>query len=370
MYNPCMKVDLHAKNILIVDDNKVNVLFLDAMLEDLDYISIFSASSAKEAYKIMQTKSIDLLLLDVIMPEIDGLEACKHIRTELNHPHVPIIMVTADTSDETIVKSFEVGASDYISKPINKTNLRVRVHSALMGAYKDALIHNQNRLLAVNETVQMLAHQWRQPLALINSTAIEMSLSYEFEALTQDKLDSAIFKINDAVHTLSSTLDDFSKISKNESEASLLKIRSTVGTSVNLIRDRLEANNIQVKTQFLDTIEVRYFHNEMIKILIAIYTNTIEAFSRNEKKENRQVLVSTKQTKNSTFIVIADNAGGVDESILPRIFEPYVSIKAEKNGVGLGLYNAYNTLKKSMKASIKIKSHDFKTVVTIELPNS
>jgi len=364
-----MKVDLYAKNILIVDDNKANLLFLEAMLEDLDYISVFSASNAEQAYVHMQTNSIDLVLLDVMMPDIDGIEACKHIRTGLNHSHVPIIMVTANTDDETIVKSFEVGASDYISKPINKTNLRVRVHSALMGAYKDALIHNQNRLLAVNETVQMLAHQWRQPLALISSTVIEMSLSYEFEDLTQEKLDEAIYKINDAVHTLSSTLDDFSKISKNESEASLLKLRSTVGTTVNLIRDRLEANNIKIKAQFLDTVDIRYFHNELIKILIAIFTNSIEAFSRTSININRQILVSTKQTDNSTFIVIADNAGGVDEKILPRIFEPYVSIKKEKNGVGLGLYNAYNTLKKSMKANIKVKSNDSKTIVTIELPN-
>ena len=72
---------------------------------------------------------------------------------------------------------------------------------------------------------------------------------------------------------------------------------------------------------------------------------------------------------NSTFIIILDNAGGIDEKIKSRIFEPYVSIKPEKNGVGLGLYNAYNTLKKSMHARIKINSEDSKTTVTIELPN-
>ena len=364
-----MKVDLHTKNILIVDDNKSNVLLLNALLEDLGYISTFSAYGAKEAYEIIENNSIDLLLLDVMMPEIDGLEACKYIRQELNHTHVPIIMVTSDNSDKTIEKSFEVGASDYVSKPINMTNLKVRVQSALMGTYKDALIHNQNRLLAVNETVQMLAHQWRQPLALINSTAIDISLSYEFEDLTQEKLDEAIFKINDAVHSLSSTLDDFSKISKNESDASLLKVRSTVGTSINLIKDRLEAHDIRLKTEFLDTQNIRYFHNELIKTLLAIYRNSIEAFVRTSKNENKQMLISTRQTKNSTFIIIIDNAGGIDKDIFPKIFEPYISIKDEKNGVGLGLYNACNTLKKSMKASIKVISEGKKTTVTIELPN-
>jgi len=109
-----LKVDLYAKNILIVDDNKSNVLLLNALLEDLGYVSIFSAFGAKEAYEIIENNSMDLLLLDVMMPEIDGLDACKYIRQELNHTHVPIIMVTADTSDKTIEKSFEVGASDYL----------------------------------------------------------------------------------------------------------------------------------------------------------------------------------------------------------------------------------------------------------------
>jgi len=365
-----MKVDLHAKKILIVDDDKVNILLLHDLLENLGYVSIFTAFGASEAYEIVEDNSIDLILLDVMMPDIDGIEACQHIRQELEHVNVPIIMVTADNNDTTIEKCFEAGASDYIAKPVDLVNLKVRVRSALIEAHKDAIIFNQNRLLAVDETVQMLAHQWRQPLALISSTVIEISLSYEFKELTQECLDDAVYKINDAVHTLSSTLDEFSKISKNESEASLLKLSNTISTSINLIKDKFKANNIKFKTDFSDTTDIRYFHNDMIKILIAIYNNSIEAFVRSGKKENREILISTRQTVNSTFIVIVDNAGGVDEKILPRIFEPYVSIKPEKNGVGLGLYNAYNSLKKSMHSKIKVKSENFKTTVTIELPNS
>lgn len=363
-----MKVDLHAKKILIVDDNKVNVLMLHGVLEELGYISIFTASGALEAYEVVDNNSIDLILLDVIMPDIDGIKACQHIRQK--HIHVPIIMVTADNSDTTIEKCFEAGASDYISKPVEAVNLKVRLRNAFIEAHKDAIIFNQNRLIAVNETVQMLAHQWRQPLALISATVMDISLSYEFKDLTQENFDEAAYKINDAVHTLSNTLDEFSKISKNESEASLLKLSKTVSKSMNLIKDRFEANNIKFKTDFLDTDEIRYFHNEIIKILIAIYNNTIEAFVRSSIKENRKILVSTRQTKNSTYIIVKDNAGGVDEKILPRIFEPYVSIKPEKNGVGLGLYNAYHSLKESMNASIKVKSENSQTTVIIEIPNS
>ena len=370
MYNIAMKIDLYSKKILIVDDEKSNIFLLEALLEDLGYSSVVSASSAEEAYAILEDQHIHLLLLDIIMPNIGGLEAIVTIRENSAYDHMPIIMVTADDSEKTIDKSFEIGASDYITKPMNRTNLKVRVHSALMGAYKDALISSQNRLLAVNETVQMLAHQWRQPLALISSTVIEVGMSYEFEKLTQEKLDEAMYMINDSVHTLSSTLDEFSKISKNQSEASLLKLKSTVICAINLIKDRMTANSITLNTEFLDTKEIYYFHNEMISIILALITNSIEAFVRADISEHRVIKVMTRQTSNSTFLIINDNAGGVDESVLSTAFEPYISIKPQKNGVGLGLYNAFHTLRKSMKASIKLQSQHGKTTVTIELPNT
>ena len=365
-----MKFDLYLKNILIVDDIRSNILLLDSVLGDIGYKSIFHARSAKEAYEILESNEIDLLLLDVMMPDIDGHEATATIRKNKKYNRIPIIMVTADSSDKTIVKCFEAGANDYISKPVHSTILKVRVQSALMASYKEAIITNENRLLAANETVQMLAHQWRQPLGVISSTVINLSLSYEFKELTQELLDDAIFQINDSVHSLSSTLGDFCKISQDSSEDSLLKLSSTVSTSINLLKDRIEANGIEVVTEFLDTKEIRYFHNEMIKTLVAIYTNSIEAFSRSSIKEDKQIIIKTQQTDNSTFIIVIDNAGGVDEKILPKIFEPYVSIKDEKNGVGLGLYNAFNTLKNSMKGTITVSSDGDETTVSIELPNS
>lgn len=364
-----MKLDLYTKNILVVDDNKSNVLLLKALLEDLGYKSIFAASSAKEAYEILENNLIDLVLLDVMMPVIDGHEATVTIRKNDKYNHLHIIMVTADNSDETIEKCFDSGADDYISKPVHPTMLKVRVQSALMSAYREAIISNENRLLAADETVHMLAHQWRQPLALISATLIDITLSYEFKELNQEKLDEATFKINDAVHSLSSTLDEFCKISKNTSEASLLKLRNTVSTSKNLLKDRFEANNIEVITEFLDTQEIRYFHNEIVKTLLAVYNNSIEAFERSSKKEDKLIVIKTNQTSEASFITIMDNAGGVDAKILPKVFEPYVSIKDEKNGVGLGLYNAFNTLK-SMKGSITISSDGPKTTVSIKLPNS
>ncbi|WP_373000441.1 response regulator [Sulfurimonas sp.] len=365
-----MQVDFYTKKILIVDDNRVNILVLENLLEDEGYTSIISAMSALEAYDILKNNSIDMILLDVMMPQIDGLEACKTIRQNPNYNHIPIIMITADITDETLKKSFEAGANDYLNKPVNITNLKVRIESQFMNAHKDALILNQNRLLAVNETVQMLAHQWRQPLSIISTITMDIAVAYEFDELTSEHLDKSLENINHAVQELSKTLDEFRQISNIEKTASLNNINDTINKSILLIQDRLESNHINIEIDLQHQEDVLYFPNEIIKILISIYTNSIEAFKRIPTDTKKFIKISTKQNDDFTYIEIIDNAGGIEEVLINRIFDPYVSTKEEKNAVGLGLYNAFNILKESMRASIKVTSENSQTTVTIKLPNS
>ncbi|WP_415397964.1 response regulator [Sulfurimonas sp. CS5] len=365
-----MKVDFYAKNILIVDDNQINIVVLKNLLEEENYTSIISATSALEAYDILKNNNIDMILLDVIMPHIDGIKACKTIRQNPDYNHIPIIMVTADITDETLAKSFKAGANDYINKPVNITNLKVRIESQFMNIHKDALILNQNRLLAVNETVQMLAHQWRQPLSTISIITMGISIAYEFDKLTLEHLNKSLDNINNAVQELSLTLDEFRQISDIEKSASLNNINDTINKSILLTQGRFESNNIKLYTDLQNQEDILYFPNELIKILISIYTNSIEAFTRIPTKTKKSIKVSSKQNNTFSYIKIVDNAGGIQENIISRIFDPYVSTKEKKNAVGLGLYNAFHILKGSMNASLKVTSKGSKTSVTIKLPTS
>ncbi|MDF1881675.1 response regulator [Sulfurimonas sp. MAG313] len=101
-----MKNNYLDKPILIVDDNKTNLLTLQAMLEDKGYTSVFSVLSAQEMYTFLEEHSIELILLDVVMPDIDGIEACETLRGNSTLKDLSIIMVTGDESDETLEKKF------------------------------------------------------------------------------------------------------------------------------------------------------------------------------------------------------------------------------------------------------------------------
>ena len=130
-------------NILIVDDNPTNVMLIREILRKAEYKGIYTAASAKEMYKTLgldgtgkiaantNESGIDLILLDMMMPEIDGLEACRHLQTLPHLRDIPIIMVTAIADANTLADALDAGAVDYVTKPINRTELLARIRLAL-----------------------------------------------------------------------------------------------------------------------------------------------------------------------------------------------------------------------------------------------
>jgi diguanylate cyclase (GGDEF)-like protein len=124
-------------NILIVDDSEDQLLVFKSILNEKGYKKIFLANSADQAFKFLglkgknKKKDVDLILMDVIMPGITGIEACGKIKKEESLKDIPIIMVTANKDETHLQSAFEAGATDYIKKPINVTELLARVRSAL-----------------------------------------------------------------------------------------------------------------------------------------------------------------------------------------------------------------------------------------------
>jgi diguanylate cyclase (GGDEF)-like protein len=124
-------------NILIVDDSEDQLLVLKAILNEKGYKNILLADSADKAFELMglkgkkKRKDIDLILMDIMMPGVDGLEACLRIKKNVEIKDIPIIMVTAKKEADHLQSAFQAGAVDYITKPINVTELLARVHSAL-----------------------------------------------------------------------------------------------------------------------------------------------------------------------------------------------------------------------------------------------
>ncbi|MBU0743979.1 MAG: response regulator [Gammaproteobacteria bacterium] len=125
--------------ILIIDDIKANVELLEALLLSRFGFIILKAYGGKEGLELAKKEHPDLILLDIMMPDLDGFQVCEKLRQDTAFDVVPIIMVTAKDKDDDIVQSLEKGADDYIIKPINKEDLYKKVSSLLAKAKKGEL---------------------------------------------------------------------------------------------------------------------------------------------------------------------------------------------------------------------------------------
>ncbi|HET6294731.1 MAG TPA: response regulator [Kribbella sp.] len=139
--------------VLVVDDQAPNVRLLEAILAPRGY-DVRTASSGEEALQAIATDDIDLVLLDIVMPAMDGYEVCRRIREQVDTAYLPVVMVTA-SGDEQKVKALEAGADDFLAKPVNQSELLARVASlARIKRYQDTIKRQADELTAWNQELE------------------------------------------------------------------------------------------------------------------------------------------------------------------------------------------------------------------------
>ncbi len=142
-------------SILAVDDEPQNLELLEAYLI-MEYDVIF-ASNGEEALQKLEEENIDLILLDVMMPGLDGYEVCKRVKENESNPYIPIIMITALSEKEDLIKGLESGAEEFLTKPVNKLELQTRIKSLLkLKQYHDEVIQERNKLEMQNQVRKIL----------------------------------------------------------------------------------------------------------------------------------------------------------------------------------------------------------------------
>ena len=359
-------------NILAVDDVEANLFSLEALIsgnkignEDVKKVNFIQALSGQEALKIVLETDIDLILLDIQMPEMDGFETAKFLKLNPKTKEIPIVFLTAAFKAEEFVKyGYEVGATDYFTKPIekyqflNKLNLYVNLFAKtkkLKQAFilleeetkknqqQEKAMIEQSRLAQMGEMISMIAHQWRQPLGAIASTTVNLQMKLELEAFdfsTEDGIEEAkeYFKqrfvnIEEYVQSLTTTIDDFRNFYKPNKEMVVTTLESVIDKALKIITSSLEDQGIKLICNYDAKDTIKLYDNEMMQVILNILKNAQDNFIEKEI-ENPEITITT----NDKSIIVCDNGGGIPEGIIEKIFDPYFSTKDEKNGTGLGLY--------------------------------
>lgn len=340
-----------TNKILVVDDQPNNLKVIANVLND-EY-KLFVANSGKNALLVLESEQPNLILLDVMMPEMNGFEVCERIKQNENIKDIPIIFLTAKSDIEDIQRGFEVGAVDYITKPFNLIELKARVknHIDLYNSQHELKLLNER--LSASENVLKLANDTKNKFFSIIAHDLKSPFS-GFMGLS-DMLANNMDKMKpEMIKTISKTMNEESQRIYNLLENLLEWSNTQIGLSdVNLVQiDLLELSTGAIET-FLQNANLKNIklNNNIQKntlvfadnyMLNTVFRNLISnaiKFTR----QNGQINISTiENTGNRTYtVVIEDNGVGMKETVLKHIFDigsKHTSLgTANEKGSGLGL---------------------------------
>lgn len=221
------------------------------------------------------------------------------------------------------------------------------------------MLHNQSKLASMGEMIANISHQWRQPLSVISTGATGMKIQKEYNMLTDDFFYTTCESINENAQYLSQTIEDFTNYIKGDSKPVRFDLKNDTDSFIKLVDSTIKKYHLTIILELKEDIKVKGYPSELIQCFINIFNNSKDALVANVDEEERYIFISQKVINNNVVIKFKDNAGGIPEDIIPKIFEPYFTTKHQSQGTGLGLHMSYNLITKSMKGAIKVENNSF-----------
>ncbi len=224
---------------------------------------------------------------------------------------------------------------------------------------KDTMIAEQSRLASLGEMIGNIAHQWRQPLSAISTSASSIIIQNDLGILNPTELNPALTKIIEKTQFLSQTIEDFRNFIEGKKEKVEFVISSAIDNALSVVDSSISNHSIIIKKDYQDMIFITNFKNEFIQAILNIINNAKDALEDNIVKGERYVFITVKKEEKSAVIIFQDNAGGIPNDIITKVFEPYFTTKHQSQGTGLGLYMSYKIINDSMKGSIAVINNQF-----------
>ena len=340
--------------ILVVDDVLQNIQVVVTMLREAGY-SIMPATSGAAALQRVQKKPPDLILLDLMMPDMDGLEVCRRLKAEPATRNIPIIFLTASNEMSHLVQGLEAGAVDYVTKPFNPPELlaRVRTHLELKHSrdiivrYTEQLAHLNNEK---NEFMGIAAHDLRNPLSAIKGYAEMMVEDANALALGEVKdlkacaveLDANGRKIGDTAARMAEMVQnllDANRIERGEMQLNLVPIDLAAAVAAVLETQRPRAVAKQ---------QTFHWQNEAGPVSVladaTVLTQVIENLVSNAVKYSptgKNIYVRLRRSPDGTRIEVQDEGPGLSAEDQKKLFGKFARLSAKPTGgehsTGLGL---------------------------------
>ena len=339
-----MEINPSEYKILIVDDVMSNVLLLKVLLTN-EKFAIATASNGRQALEQVEKENPDLVLLDVMMPDMSGFEVAQHLKSNPNTADIPISFLTALNSTADIVKGFQVGANDFISKPFNKEELIIRVtHQISLVAAKRLILSKteelQRTIAGRDKLYSVIAHDLRSPMG-----SIKMVLNMLILNLPSEKIGAEMYELltmaNQTTEDVFSLLDNLLKWTKSQ-----IGKLNVVYQDVDLVE--VTDGVIEIFSMVASLKKIRIHEMKPEKMMVNADIDMLKTVVRNLlsnaikfSKENSEVLVKMEEVDGMAVVSVQDYGCGISEEGQKKLlhtdthFSTFGTNNEEGSGLGL-----------------------------------
>lgn len=370
--------------ILVVDDSLAMRRLVSKLLQSWEY-DVVEAKDGVQAWEAFQSAPTPIVITDWIMPELDGVELTRRIRSFNAPTYVYVMLLTAKTEKEDLVQAMEAGADDFLSKPVDKEELRVRLRAGERIINLEQSLAEKNRKLRDTQSAMVqqeklaslgqlaagMAHEINNPIAYVTNNVVVLQrefdtimtllnkyrsggdvlsqaapqLAEELAELEEESdvewLEESLPRLLNAcgeglgrVRDIVKNLREFARL--DEAKFDRVDLKLAVESTIEILRHELTKHTIELKTEFCDAPPVLCFPSKINQVFLNILVNAIQA-----SQPNDVIHIRTITEPDHVVVEIQDHGTGIANEHLPHIFEPFFTTKPVGQGTGLGLAISY-----------------------------
>ena len=377
-------MNLSDKLILIVDDVSENIQVALNVLKPMGTALSF-AMSGEEALKIIENKKPSLILLDIMMPNMDGYEVCRILKSDILYSNIPIIFLTAKSSVDDIVKGFTYGGIDYITKPFESKELYIRVKTHLKNFLLQEqikeqlkyllqerdkikiLLSQQSKMASMGEMLSSISHQWKQPLSAIAISTVDTKVTEQLKDNPDETVLNNLNIIEKQIEFMVSTMNDFSNFFKPDKEKIKFSLMHSSYELINLFSKNFIGDSIIINLNSKSEHDIEVFGYESMykQSLINIISNAADAIVENNS-DDKNIFVECDSDNEYGIVTISNYAGQIPKENIDKIFDQFFTTKGEK-GTGIGLSMTKQIIEDLEGGELSVKNIENGVVFTIKL---
>jgi signal transduction histidine kinase len=352
--------------ILVADDEPDMLRFLKSQLSA--HYHVLEAVDGQQAVEKASQFLPDVILLDMMMPEKDGLQACREIREHTPTQNVPIILLTARADEETKLSALSAGASDFLAKPFSTTELHVRIKNLVESHQYQRKVSKQNQVLEstieqLKETETQLVqseklaslgrmsagiiHEINNPLNFAATGLFTLRNKRKYLAKDQQEEYLEILKdVEDGLVRVKNIVSDLRMFTHPETEGrDQVELCEVVSASLRFLSNEWK-DKVQIDQKLTEHQTVWVNKNRLIHVMVNLLQNSLDALkSKTFENEKPSIWIEGRTQPGKSILVVRDNGIGIDNAHLDKIFDPFYTTKDVGEGMGLGLAICYRIVR-------------------------